>query len=120
MQSSLNKLPYDPYFYDDELNWFFKLDADSNKHRHEDNDKVLVRVLLVCRNAGQDKYFLEGKKQFANRYPELWKMLKFQYLDNDLIRSENKKPKDIVDWLLGGDIHFILSHVHQGILNASY
>jgi hypothetical protein len=37
-----------------------------------------------------------------------------EYLNTDLARSLNWGIKEIADWLLDSDIHFILNHIHQG------
>ena len=41
-----------------------------------------------------------------------------EYIEVKNINENHMTPRMLVDWLLGSDIHFILSHVHQGI--ASY
>ena len=33
------------------------------------------------------------------------------------LKERNWSAVDLVDWLLGSDVHFILSHVHQGKSN---
>ena len=39
-----------------------------------------------------------------------------EYLTTDLARSLHWGIKEITDWLLDSDIHFILNHIHQGKL----
>ena len=33
------------------------------------------------------------------------------------VNKNQLSEMDIINWLLGGDIHFIISHIHQGIVN---
>ena len=39
----------------------------------------------------------------------------FTYVSVKEVKNLGWKPKDFVDWLLGSHVHFILSHVHQGL-----
>ena len=41
--------------------------------------------------------------------------IRVEYLDNDAVSRNNWLPKDLIDYLLDSDLHFILSHVHQGL-----
>ena len=38
-----------------------------------------------------------------------------EYRGNKTIKRLNLSPTDMIDWLLSGDIHYILTHPHQGI-----
>ena len=38
-----------------------------------------------------------------------------EYVDAKFIGDNNWTSKQLIDWLLKSDIHFILSHVHQGL-----
>jgi hypothetical protein len=29
-------------------------------------------------------------------------------------------PKDLIDWLLNSDVHFIITHIHQGLEQLSW
>ena len=35
------------------------------------------------------------------------------------VNKNQLSEMDIINWLLGGDIHFIISHIHQGIVNIN-
>ena len=36
------------------------------------------------------------------------------------VNKNQLSEMDIINWLLGGDIHFIISHIHQGIVNINH
>ena len=38
----------------------------------------------------------------------------FTDVDIDYVRMEHWSEKDLVDWLLEGDIHLLICHPHQG------
>ena len=42
--------------------------------------------------------------------------LKYQLLDNDQVKSFDWTFDKLIDWLLEGDIHFLITHPHQGNL----
>jgi hypothetical protein len=46
--------------------------------------------------------------------------LSVEYIDNDSIKEYGFSEKDIVDWLLDCDIHFIITHIHQGLDQCKY
>jgi hypothetical protein len=47
--------------------------------------------------------------------------IQVEYRGNRFMRKYQVTPIEMVDWLLDGDIHFILTHPHQGVgLNRNY
>jgi hypothetical protein len=38
-----------------------------------------------------------------------------EYMTNSRMRKEELSFKDMIDWLLGSHIHFIITHPHQGL-----
>ena len=40
-----------------------------------------------------------------------------EFQNNDQVRKLHWTPNNLVDWLIEADIHFILTHVHQGMLH---
>jgi len=40
-----------------------------------------------------------------------------EYLNVDNVRKRRYSPTDIVDWLLKADFHFIIVHMHQGVIS---
>ncbi len=51
-------------------------------------------------------------------FPNVLGEPEFKNVEN--LKNDCWKISDLVDWLLGGDIHFILGHVHQGFGHLSY
>ena len=45
--------------------------------------------------------------------------IKVVYLSSHDVNDKHMSEEDIVYWLYGGDIHFILTHIHQGICNIN-
>ncbi len=41
------------------------------------------------------------------------------HLTTSDVNKHQLSEMDIIDWLLEGDIHFILTHIHQGIVNIN-
>ena len=41
--------------------------------------------------------------------------LEITYLTTTQIKDMDWTPKELVDWLLSSHIHFVLSHIHQGL-----
>lgn len=78
------------------------------------NIPILVRVLQSGQNNHQAKAFtvVQGKLSIEN--PTL--AVTFECLSkSELIdKFRGGKPKDLVDWLLEADVHYILGHIHQG------
>lgn len=98
----------------DTQNMMFQMLSEITK-LNQDRSVIKVNVLQVCRNAAQLLYFKNAQIKLADMYPNIYSKMKFDFKINDDIRKDNWKPADIMDWLLNSDIHFILSHVHQGI-----
>jgi hypothetical protein len=46
--------------------------------------------------------------------------LKVEYLNLQYMRISSWSITNFVDWLLGSHIHFIISHIHQGIENFGW
>ena len=37
------------------------------------------------------------------------------YCNIKMVKDKRWNPKDLVDWLLDSDVHFIITHIHQGL-----
>jgi hypothetical protein len=42
-------------------------------------------------------------------------MVSIEYLTISDVKKRKWKPKDIIDWLIDSDVHFVLTHIHQGL-----
>lgn len=51
---------------------------------------------------------------------DIYNKIQFTEMTNNDVRKQQSTPQEISDWLLDSDIHFILSHIHQGILAPKY
>lgn len=77
---------------------------------------IKVNVLDVCENGAQQLYFNLGLDQLKQKNPTLFRLLKIERRKNKQSIEKKLTPADIANWLMDADIHFILSHVHQGML----
>ena len=46
--------------------------------------------------------------------------IKFEILTLNVLRTKNWTMETFVNWLLGGHIHFVLCHVHQGMESSAW
>ena len=59
------------------------------------------------------KYTFQKSQKMFER---IEKNVSFIYINTEQIKKNCWTPKDLIDWLLEGDYHIILSHIHQGML----
>ena len=62
---------------------------------------------------GQRFWFQEGLKKVTFEYQDL--LFVVEYRSNKGIRENGYSIEDMFEWLWNCDIHYILTHVHQGI-----
>lgn len=46
----------------------------------------------------------------------IWNGIVVESKNVDEIKNENMQPLDLFDWLLESDVHFIIAHIHQGLI----
>jgi hypothetical protein len=73
---------------------------------------VLVRVFKGNKGSEQYKHFTTALSRW--RVPINYKI---EYIDTDEVKIRFKNPSELIDWLLGSHVHFILGHIHQGIVS---
>ena len=75
---------------------------------------VLVRVFLGGSLGAAKDAFLSAKSYFISECGD--EVIKFEIIDTDSMKREPFKfsPRELIDWLLAGDIHLIIGHLHQG------
>lgn len=79
------------------------------------NSVILIRIHTVGKNTEQLFSFESGLNAINRKYPNIFKSMMIHYLNNDIVRCNHMTPSDVVTWLLGGHIHILLGHFHQGI-----
>ena len=117
MAENACRLSYDDTSTDDDQTL---LDISLHEHKRCILEKItgkipiLVRVLQSGINNHQAKAFTVVKGKLAVENPTL--AVTFECLSKpELIKKfRGGKPKDLVDWLLKADVHYILGHIHQG------
>lgn len=77
---------------------------------------IKVNVLDVCENGAQQVYFNLGLDRLKESNPTIYRTLNIEHRKNKTSKASRLDPSDITEWLIDSDIHFILSHVHQGML----
>ena len=58
------------------------------------------------------KFYLAARRVLENLEKG---SVKFETLDLNVLRQKHWNLSDLIDWLLGGHIHFIIAHLHQGL-----
>ena len=103
--------------------------ANMSIQQKERRDAFRIRILLGAiikkkmNSAGKTVHIFVGGRNNINRAPimhflaRLHGAPKVVTLDVDAVKMNRMTPKDIVDWLLESDVHFIIAHVHQGIVS---
>ena len=77
--------------------------------------KLLIRVHECGKSGVQIEPFRQAQTNIHENDRDTYARVTFETINNDYIRKNRWSPKHMVDWLLESDIHFILSHVHQGM-----
>ena len=83
-------------------------------------NKIRINVYQVCEKAAQLPYFDSAILQLKKSHKHIYDKLDVKYLTQKVVRKEQMTPEQVSNWLLESDIHIILSHVHQGILEPRY
>ena len=71
----------------------------------------LVRVFQGGRNARQLEPVQQALAEFERK-----KLIDVEYIDIDKVKTQHLTIQSIVQWLLLSDIHLIITHMHQGIM----
>jgi len=73
-----------------------------------------VHVFLGGKTGVQHQPLLSARRSFrlAGYYLEWFEV------DIDLVKEHNWRPVDLIEWLIDSDIHLIISHLHQGLLDT--
>ena len=71
---------------------------------------ITVRVFIGGKGGTQAKHFLSAQSNIEAESP---KDVVFEKMDTEDVRKRYWSPKELIDWLCGGDIHITLSHLHQ-------
>ena len=84
---------------------------DIKNYKQQNFDQKVIRVFLGGVNGVQ-----------VNPFKAAWSRLQVpkdnwsvEYISVVYVNESGWSPKELVDWLLNSHVHFILSHVHQGI-----
>ena len=72
---------------------------------------ILIRVYTGGFHNHQSIPFLSAWNNVSNWYPNVL----IEYFSIVDIKELNYGPHDLVNWLLKSDIHFIITHIHQGM-----
>ena len=73
---------------------------------------IIVRVLISGKTNPQYIAFKEAADQASLKYGS--NNILYEYLDCEHVRKLFAQPKNLVDWIIKSDVHFILGHIHQG------
>jgi hypothetical protein len=71
----------------------------------------LVRVFQGGRNARQLEPVQQALAEFERK-----KLIDIEYIDIDKVKTQHLTVQSIVQWLLSSDVHLIITHMHQGIM----
>ena len=104
-------------FISDELNSKMNnLKSSISEHAIEQVQKktrrlCLVRVFQGGRNARQLEPVQQALAEFERK-----KLIDVEYIDIDKVKTQHLTVQSIVQWLLSSDVHLIITHMHQGIM----
>ncbi len=73
---------------------------------------VIVKVFQGGRRSNQLEPFVDAWRHSNMAKSNIVKLI---YINTDEVKSRKWRASDLVDWLLDSHLHFILSHVHQGL-----
>jgi len=80
---------------------------------------VTIRVFVGGRGSVQQEKFAAALVSIMHVFdPDLKSFPKEEYLDTDGAKDFGWGISEIVDWLIQSDIHFILNHIHQGMIDT--
>ena len=71
---------------------------------------IQIRVFIGGKGGAQARHFLTAQSKIEAECPS---NIVFESMDTEDVRKRGWSPKELIDWLCGGDIHFTLSHLHQ-------
>ena len=103
-------------------------DEDDNEAEQQNLVSIFNRIHKFQMNTEIEIRVSQGAKEFVHQWIPFHQALDVIQSTSTfwivtLNCSEVNKYKltemDIVNWLLEGDIHFIISHIHQGIVNIN-
>ncbi len=90
----------------DELNYkMTNLKSSISEHAIEQVQKKSRRVCLV-------RVFQGSLAEFERK-----KLIDIEYIDVDTVKTQHLTVQSIVQWLLSSDVHLIITHMHQGIMD---
>ena len=70
-----------------------------------------MRVFQGGRNARQLEPVQQALAEFERK-----KLIDVEYIDIDKVKTQHLTVQSIVQWLLSSDVHLIITHMHQGIM----
>jgi hypothetical protein len=79
-------------------------------------ERTIVRVFVGGSEGIQAQPFNSAMSMLAADREDLL----IEYCDVNKAKQTFLSPRELVNWLIGGHIHFILSHVHQGISQLNW
>ena len=82
-----------------------------NRSRKKSRRVCLVRVFQGRRNARQLEPVQQALAEFQRK-----KLIDVEYIDIDTVKMQHLTIQSIVQWLLSSDVHLIITHMHQGIM----
>jgi len=109
----------------------------SNRQDHKEDDDEVVQQNLIRTFKIITKFqtsteieirVYQGSKEFGNQLIpfhqacdiiQTTSTIRICTLDCSEVNDFKLTEDDIINWLLEGDIHFIISHIHQGIVNVN-
>jgi len=109
----------------------------SNRQDHKEDDDEVVQQNLIRTFKRITKFqtsteieirVYQGSKEFGNQLIpfhqacdiiQTTSTIRICTLDCSEVNDFKLTEDDIINWLLEGDIHFIISYIHQGIVNVN-
>ena len=77
---------------------------------------IVIRAFVGGRESVQVQPFFIALSDFIATLAKSNVSVVVEYLNCDDVKKRKMDPAGVIDWLLNSHIHFILSHIHQGII----
>lgn len=85
----------------------------------ERKDLFIIKVFVGGSNGLQRVQFEQALHRVVREYSGEknpgFLQIQVEYIDNDTVSRKKWLPRDLINYLLESDLHFILTHIHQGL-----
>ena len=78
------------------------------------HDKRSREMVIRVFYGGSSSFQLISFNSALSKYIAQFSEIKAEYANTDDVKSKHWTPNDLFRWLEDADVHFIITHIHQG------